>query len=117
MLTCLAWLLSLVPLLAFVAIAVLVSIGTRNAIVGVLAPLIVGLIDQLLLLTGNGAWLHLLLIGSGFTAWEGIFTGHVFLGPALVSELACALWITGALGWSWRLLSRREFVPTAAGTL
>ena len=115
-LTCLAWLLTLLPLLAFVAVAVLVSIATRNAIVGVLAPLMVGLVDQLLLLGGNGVWLHLLLIGSGFTAWEGIFTGHVFLGPALVTELACLLWIAGALWWSWRLLSHREFVPTAAAT-
>jgi ABC-2 type transport system permease protein len=116
LLTSLAWLLTLLPLLAFVAIAALVSIATRNAIIGVLAPLLVGLIDQLLLLTGNGAWLHLLLIGSGFTAWEGIFTSHVFLGPALVSELACLVWISGAVWWSWRLLSRREFVPAAAAT-
>jgi ABC-2 type transport system permease protein len=116
LLVCLAWLLTLVPLLAFVTIAVLVSIATRNAIIGVLAPLLVGLIDQLLLLTGNGAWLHLLLIGSGFTAWEGLFVRHVFLGPALVSELACLVWIAGALAWSWRLLSRREFVPAAAPT-
>jgi ABC-2 type transport system permease protein len=116
LLTGLAWLLTLLPLLAFVAIAALVSIATRNAIIGVLAPLLVGLVDQLLALTGNGVWLHLLLIGSGFTAWEGIFTRHVFLGPALVSELACLVWISGAVYGSWRLLSRREFVPAAAAT-
>jgi ABC-2 type transport system permease protein len=113
LLVALAWLLTLAPLLAFVSIAVLISVATRNAIVGVLAPLVVGLVDQLLLLTGNGVWLHLLLISSGFTAWEGLFVRHVFLGPALVSELASLVWVAACLGASWRLLSRREFVPAA----
>ena len=113
-LVCLAWLLTLLPLLAFTSIAVLVSVVTRNAIVGVLAPVLVGLANQLLSLTGNGVWLHLLLLSSGFTAWSGLFVHPVFLGPALISELACLVWI-GACAWgAWHVLSRREFVPTAA---
>jgi ABC-2 type transport system permease protein len=109
----LAWLLTLLPLLAFTSIAVFASVLSTNAIVGVLAPVLVGLVNQLLSLTGNGVWLHLLLLSSGFTAWSGFFVHHVFLGPALVSELACLLWITAAVWGSWQVLSRREFVPAA----
>ena len=115
-LVCVAWLLTLLPLLAFASIAVLVSIATRNAIVGVLAPLLVGLVNQVLSLTGNGVWLHLLLLSSGFTAWSGLFVQPAFLGPALVSELACLVWIGACLWGAWYLLSRREFVPAAAAS-
>jgi hypothetical protein len=116
LLTAAAWLLTLLPLLAFASLAVLVSIATRNAIIGVLAPLLVGLINQLLQLTGNGVVLHLLLVSAGFTAWPGLFSTHVFLGPALVAELACLVWIAVPLWFAWRILSRREFVPAAQPT-
>lgn len=113
-LTLLAWLLSLPGLLAFVAVAAFASAASRNVIVGVLAPVLVGLCDQVLALTGNGAWFHLVLPSSAFTAWPGTFSGHLFLGPAIVSELACVAWIALAVAGTWRILSRREFMPAPA---
>src|SRR5690242_2050100 len=51
-LVALAWLFCLLPLLAFVSLAVLFSVATRNGIVGVLGPAVVDLVMQLLALVG-----------------------------------------------------------------
>ena len=44
-------------------------------------PMLVALLTQLLDLVGKGIWVHLLLIGSAFDAWHGLFVGHAFFGP------------------------------------
>lgn len=109
-LTLVSWAYCLLPALAYMSVAILVSVATRNGILGVLAPLVLALLTQLLDLVGRGVTAHLLLIGSGFDGWHGLFAGHPFLGPLAVSALVCLLWIAGCLAASWRLLRRRDFV-------
>ncbi len=53
-----AWLLCLLPALAFGGLAVLFSVTTRNGIMGVIGPALVALAMQLLLLVGSGIWAH-----------------------------------------------------------
>lgn len=113
LLVVLSWLICLPPLLAYTSLGILFSVVTRNGIVGVLGPILVALCTQLLALIGNGVWVHLLLIGSAFDAWHGLFAVHPFLGPLLVSLLVCLAWIAGSLGGAWYVLRRREF--TAGG--
>ncbi len=48
-----AWLVSVLPLLAFTSIGVLFSVATRNGIMGVLGPVLVALAMQLLALVGR----------------------------------------------------------------
>ena len=109
----LSWLICLLPLLAYTCLGILFSVVTRNGIVGVLGPILVALCTQLLALIGSGVWVHLLLIGSAFDAWHGLFAVHPFLGPLVVSLLVCLAWIAGSLGAAWYVLRRREF--TAGG--
>jgi ABC-2 type transport system permease protein len=104
-----SWLIAVLPVLAYTSLAILFSVASRNGIVGVLGPILVALVTQLLGLLGNGVWVHMLLIGSGFDAWHGLFVDHAFFGPLVVSMIACLIWIVGALGASWLILSRREF--------
>jgi len=106
----LSWLISLLPVLAYTSLAVLFSIASRNGIVGVLGPILVALVTQLVVLIGKGVWVHLLLIGSAFDAWHGLFAGHPFFGPLFVSMIVCVGWIAAALGASWQILRRRAFV-------
>ncbi len=106
----LSWLICLPPLLAYTSLAILFSVATRNGIIGVLGPVVVALITQLLNLVGKGVWVHLLLISSAFDGWHGLFAGHAFLGPLLVSLVSCLIWITVALGSAWRILNRRDFI-------
>ena len=80
-LTLLSWLLCLLGMLAYTSVAILFSVATRNGIVGVLGPLLVALLTQLLDLIGKGVGVHLLLIGSAFDGWHGLFTTHRFYGP------------------------------------
>ncbi|HTC73671.1 MAG TPA: ABC transporter permease subunit, partial [Solirubrobacteraceae bacterium] len=67
-----AWLLNLLPMLAFTSLAVLLSIVSRNGIVGVVGPALVDLVMQLLLLVGSGVWLHMLLAASAFQGWYAL---------------------------------------------
>lgn len=105
----LSWLIALLPLLAYTSLAILFSVASRNGIVGVLGPILVALLTQLLALLGHGVWVHLLLVGSAFDAWHGLFVDHPFFGPLVVSMIVCLMWIAGSLGASWLILSRREF--------
>lgn len=114
-LTAVSWLYCVLPVLAYTSVAILLSVATRNGIVGVLGPLLVALVSQLLDLVGNGVVAHTLLISSAFDGWHGLFVTHPFLGPMLVSTLVCVGWIAACLVASWQILRRRDFVATAGG--
>jgi ABC-2 type transport system permease protein len=111
-LTALSWFLCLLPALAYTAIAILFSIASRNGIVGVLAPLAVALLTQLLQLIGKGVIVHLLLPGSAFLGWHGLFVAHRFYGPAILSSLVSVGWIVACALIGGRLLRRRDFVAS-----
>jgi len=104
-----SWLFSLLPVLAFTALAVLFSVATRNGILGVLGPSLVALAFQLLELVGTGIWVHTLLISSAFDGWHGLLTEHRFFGQLLFAIVVSALWIAICLGASWLIIRRRDF--------
>jgi ABC-2 type transport system permease protein len=104
-----SWLLSVPPVLAFTSLALLFSVATRNGIVGVLGPVLVALLMQLLELIGSGSWVHTLLVVSAFNDWHGLLTAPKFYGPLLIDNCVCMLWVAGCLGASWLILRRRDF--------
>ncbi len=104
-----AWLVSLLPLFAFTSLGLLFSIATRNGIMGVLGPLLVALVMQLLALVGKGAIVHVLLVGSAFNDWHGLLVSHRFFGPLIESSLVSLAWIAASLGGAWLILRRRDF--------
>ncbi|MGA8354121.1 MAG: ABC transporter permease [Solirubrobacteraceae bacterium] len=112
-LTVLSWILCLLPTLAYTSVAILVSVATRNGIAGVLGPLLLALLTQLLDLIGKGVVVHMLLIGSAFEGWHGLFTTHRFYGPLVVCSLVSLAWIVACVGASWRILRRRDFLSSA----
>ncbi len=112
----LSWGLCLAPLLAYTSLGVLFSVASRNGIVGVLGPVLVSLVCQLLALVGKGVVVHQLLIGSAFDAWHGLLTTPVRVAPVLVALLVCGLWTAASLGAAWAILRRREFVAAGGAT-
>jgi ABC-2 type transport system permease protein len=114
-LTIVSWLICILPLLAYTSLAILFSVATRNGILGVLGPLLVALVTQLLDLIGKGVIVHDLLIGSAFDGWHGLFTSHPFFGQVLVGSLVSLIWIVGCLTVSWRLMRRRDFLTGVSG--
>ncbi len=116
LLVAISWLICLPPLLAYTSLAILFSVATRNGIFGVLGPILVALVTQLLDLVGRGVWVHLLLIGSAFDAWHGLFAARAFFAPLLVSLIVCLVWIVASLGAAWLILTRRDFLEGSASS-
>jgi ABC-2 type transport system permease protein len=108
----LSWLLIVLPLLAFTSLAMLLSIATRNGIVGVLGPVIIALAMQLLALIGSGSWMHTLLLASAFDDWHGLLAQPRFYDPLVIGSCISLLWLLACLIASWRILSRRDYAGT-----
>jgi hypothetical protein len=104
-----SWALALVPVLGFTSIAILLSVATRSGIAGVLGPVLIGLVMQLLALVGDGETVRTLLLGTSFDAWHGLFTAHPYTGPAEQALIVSATYVLVCLGAAWALLRRRDF--------
>jgi ABC-2 type transport system permease protein len=107
-----SWLISALPMLGFTSVAMLLSIATRNGIVGVLGTILIALVMQLLALVGTGTWVHGLLLASAFDGWHGLFTAHPFYSQLLVGSVVSVAWIAACLTAAWALLRRRDFAGT-----
>jgi ABC-2 type transport system permease protein len=104
-----SWLLNLPGLLGFAALALLLSAATRNGIVGVLGPLLAGLLMQLLALVGSGTWMHFLLLSSTFDDWHGLLSSPRFYSALIVGNIVALAWTAVCLWVTWWVLRRREF--------
>jgi ABC-2 type transport system permease protein len=113
-LTLVSWALCVLPLLAYVSLAALLSVASRNGIVGVVGPIVIALATTLIDLIGKGVWVHLLLIGSAFSGMYGLFTAQPFLGPLVVTSLVSVVWIVACVGAAWLILRRRDFLAGSA---
>ena len=107
-----SWLLSIPPVLGFTCLAILFSVASRNGIVGVLGPLLVALIMQLLLLIGSGTVAHALLLTSAFADWHGLLSAPKFYGPMIIGLVVSVLWAAACLAVSWKILRSRDFAGT-----
>lgn len=107
-----SWLLNVPAVLAFTSLALLLSIASRNGIVGVLGTVVVGLVMQLLELIGSGSWVHTLLVASAFNDWHGLLSAPKFYGTMIIGNCVCVLWVVGCLSASWLILRGRDFAGT-----
>ena len=107
-----SWLISVLPMLGFASLAMLLSVASRNGIVGVLGTILAALAMQLLALVGTGTWVHGLLLTSAFDGWHGLFTAHPFYSPLLIACIVSVAWITACLTAAWAILRRRDFAGT-----
>jgi ABC-2 type transport system permease protein len=104
-----AWLWCLVPALAFTGLAVLLSVATRNGIMGVVGPGLATLVMQLLLLVGTGYVAHMLLLSAAFDAWPPLLSAHPFLTPLLAGLAVSLVWGAAFLAVAWEILRGRDF--------
>jgi len=109
-----SWLVSVLPVLGFTSLAVLFSVATRNGIAGVLGPMLVALVMQLLALVGTGVWLHQLLLASAFDGWHGLLSSHPFYSGLLLACIVSIAWITACLTAAWAILHKRDFAGAAS---
>jgi ABC-2 type transport system permease protein len=77
----LAWATVLPPVLAFAAIAILISIATRSSAAGIGLPVLLGFVMQLTALIDMPDGPRRLLLTPAFDGWHGLLVHPAFSGP------------------------------------
>ncbi|AEV81220.1 ABC transporter permease [Actinoplanes sp. SE50] len=103
-----AWATAIPPVIGFTALALLLSVRTKNPAFGIAAPVVAGFAMQLL---GSVTGLDLtrkLLLTTPFDAWHGLFAEHPFTGPLLTGLAVSAAWTLICLASAYLSLRRRD---------
>jgi ABC-2 type transport system permease protein len=103
-----AWATAIPPIIGFTALALLLSIRTRNPAFGIAAPVVIGFAMQLL---GSVSGLDLtrkLLLTTPFEAWHGLFARHPFTGPLATGLAVSAGWTVICLTGAYLTMRRRD---------
>ena len=103
-----AWATALPPLLAFTAIAVLLSVLTRNPAIGVVGPIVIGLVTQLIGWLGGIDAERRLLPTTPFDAWHGLLAQHRYYDLITQGALVSVGWIALCVGVAHLVLRRRD---------
>lgn len=104
----LAWASVLPPAFGFTALAVLLSVTSRNSLVGVGLPVVVGLTMQLLAFIDSPEVIRRLMITSAFGAWHGLFTEPSFYRPLVHGTLVSGFYFAVCLVIAYNRLRRRD---------
>jgi ABC-2 type transport system permease protein len=107
-LVAISWLTAVPPLLGFTALACLLSVVSRNSVVGVGGPVVVGLLMQLMSLLGGLGTAANALLTAPFAAWHGLVRDEPFYGPLWQGLLVSLAWTVACLVPARRILLRRD---------
>ena len=103
-----AWATALAPLLGFTCLAIALSVKTRNPAFGIAAPVVLGLVMQLLGAVAGAEALRPLLLTTAFESWHGLLAQPHFYGPLTEGLIVCAAWSAITTAWAFWLLRRRD---------
>ena len=103
-----SWASAVPPLLGFTSLAVLLSVWSRNPAVGIAAPVVLGLVMQLVGSLGGLDPARQGLLTTPFEAWHGLLAAPRFTGPLTQGLVVCAVWTALALVSAFVLLRRRD---------
>jgi ABC-2 type transport system permease protein len=106
-----SYLSDLPPLLGFTALAVLLSVASRNSVVAIGGTAGIGMLFQVIMLSNLPEWAQQTLLSRPFMAWHGFWAAPAFYGPFLWGLLTCAAWF-GACGLAaWLIFRQRTIGP------
>ncbi|HWI43370.1 MAG TPA: ABC transporter permease [Nocardioides sp.] len=103
-----AWLTALPPTIGFTCLAVLLSVWSRNPAVGIAAPVVIGMVMQLVGAMGGVEALRPFLLTTPYEAWHGLLALPRFTGPLVSGALTSAVWSVLTLAVAYALLRRRD---------
>lgn len=109
----LAWLVALVPTLAFAAVGLLGSVALGRSPLGLIVPALLALVLQIAQLLPLPVDVRVALPSSAFIAWRGLFTDPAQTGPLLAGLLVDVAWTVAAAALAYRLFLRRDFTDLA----
>jgi ABC-2 type transport system permease protein len=104
----LAWASVLPPAFGFTALAVLLSVATRNSAAGIGLPVVAGLTMQLFAFVDGPEVVRRLLITSAFGSWHGLLTEPPFYGPLVHGTTVSGAYLVVCLVVAYCLLRRRD---------
>ena len=96
------------PMLGFTCLAILLSVWSRNPAVGIAAPVVLGMVMQLVGALGGVEPIRPFLLSTPFEAWHGLLADPRFTGPLTQGLLTSAGWCVLSLGAAFVLLRRRD---------
>ncbi|WP_349307949.1 MULTISPECIES: ABC transporter permease subunit [unclassified Streptomyces] len=103
-----SWATALAPLIGFTALALLLSVVTRNPSAGVAAPVVLGLVMSLLGSIGGIDLTRRFLLTTPLDSWHGLLTEHRFYGPVTFGLAVSAAWTVVCLAYAYFSLRRRD---------
>lgn len=104
-----SWASALPATLAFTCLAMLLSLWSRSSAVGIAAPVVVGMVMQLVGALGGVESIRPLLPTTSYESWHGLLAEPGFTGPLLSGVLVSGAWCLVCLGTAYVLLQRRDF--------
>jgi ABC-2 type transport system permease protein len=102
-----SYLSDLAPMLGFTALAILLSVATRNSIAGIGGTVVIAVLFQIVTLANMPAWAQQALLSTPFMAWHGFWGDPPYDGPFLWGLAACAVWFTVCTLAAWLIFRRR----------
>ena len=103
-----SWVTMALPMIGFTCLALLFSVWSRNVAVGIAAPVVIGLVMQLVGALGGIEALRPFLLTTPFEAWHGLLAAPRFTGPLLDSVVTSAGWSVVCLTAAFLILRRRD---------
>jgi len=103
-----SWATMALPMIGFTCLALLFSVWSRNVAVGIAAPVVIGLVMQLVGALGGIEALRPFLLTTPFEAWHGLLAAPRFTGPLLDSVVTSAGWSVVCLAAAFLILRRRD---------
>jgi len=103
-----SWAAMALPMVGFTCLAVLFSVWSRNGAVGIAAPVVIGLVMQLIGALGGIETLRPYLLSTPFEAWHGLLADPRFTGPLTESVVTSAGWSLVCLVAAFLVMRRRD---------
>ncbi len=96
------------PLIAITCLALLFSVWSRNAAVGIAGPVVIAMVMQLVGQLGGIEAIRPYLLTTPFEAWHGLLAEPRFTGPILDGALTSAVWSVVSLVAAFLVLRHRD---------
>ena len=103
-----SWVTMLPPMLGFTCLAILLSVWSRNSAIGVAAPVVIGMVMQLVGALGGIEAIRPFLLTTGFEAWHGLLTEPRFSGPLAQGLSVSGVWCVASLATAFLIHRRRD---------
>jgi ABC-2 type transport system permease protein len=103
-----SWATALAPMIGFTCLAILLSVRTKNPAFGIAAPVVIGMVMQLIGSLGGVEAIRPLLLTTPFESWHGLLAQDRFLTPLTTGLVVSAAWSLVTLTIAYISLQRRD---------